>query len=109
MHIHDKHGHRHNVTFGAELRLDDHVVSHSLRTHNSLILKGFTIPHEVRRRQVGTILLHALERHYADKGVTHATITQHEDFDTAAQAFLVKNGYRVIGRRADKVLFHRVF
>lgn len=109
MHIYDKHGHRHSVTFGPQLLLDEHVVSHPLRTHNSLILKGFTIPHEVRRRQVGSILLHALERHYADKGVTHVTITQHEDFDTGAHAFLVKNGYRVHGRKADKILLHRVF
>ena len=109
MHINDIHGHRHRVTFGAQLMLDDHIVSHVLRTHNTLILKGFTIPHEVRRRQIGTILLHALERHYTTKSVTHITITQHDDFDAAAHTFLVKNGFIVRGKRADKYLVENVF
>jgi ribosomal protein S18 acetylase RimI-like enzyme len=109
MHIHDTHGHRYSVTFGSELLLDGHLVSHTLRTHNSLILHGFTIPHEVRRRKVGSVLLHALERHYELKGVTHVTINQREDFDEAAQNFLEKNGYHVDGKKANKILVDRRF
>jgi GNAT superfamily N-acetyltransferase len=104
MHIHDTHGHRHRIVFGSELTLDGHVVSHVLRTHNTLILKGFTIPHEVRRRKVGSVLLHAIERHYAERGVTRFTITQQEDFDIGARLFLEKNGYRVKSRSADRIL-----
>jgi GNAT superfamily N-acetyltransferase len=109
MNIYDKHGHRHRVTFGHEILIDEHVVSHALRTHNSLILKGFTVPKEIRRRGIGSILLHAIERHYGDHGVTHVTITQQHDFDEAARAFLAHNGYRVQDRRADRVLLERVF
>lgn len=109
MNIYDKHGHRHRVTFGSELLLDEHVVAHVLRTHNSLILKGFTVPHGLRRRGVGSVLLHALERHYALKGVRHVTITEREDFDLGARLFLEKNGYRVSGRKAERVLEHLHF
>jgi len=109
MNIYDKHGHRHRVTFGREILLGEHVVSHVLRTHNSLILKGFTVPHELRRRSIGSVLLHAIERHYSLKGVTHVTITQQHDFDTGAHVFLEKNGYRVHGHKADRILQHLQF
>ena len=109
MQIHDAHGHTYKVVFGSELLLDGHIVAHVIRTHNSLMLHGFTIPQPMRRRKIGSVLLHALERHYGLKGVTHVTIAQREDFDPAGTAFLQKSDYRVDGKKAEKVLYDRRF
>jgi hypothetical protein len=102
--IHDKHGHQHHVTLGSTVWLDRHLVTRTVRTHNTLILHGFTIPHEIRRRAIGSTLLHALERHYAPLGVVHIQIVAPRDVDPNTAHFFARNGYRQSAGKFDKHL-----
>ncbi len=102
MRIHDKHGSTYELVIGASIWLDKHVVGHALRTHNTVIMRGFTIPTGVRRRGVGSVLLDTIERHYRRHGVVHVKIVIPSCADEAHNAFFTARGYKRFGETFEK-------
>lgn len=106
MQISDTHGNKHQLLLGDSIWLDSHLVGRSLRTHNTLIVKGFTIPHEIRRKSVGSVILHTLERHSHTHGVVHMQVVLQDSHDAAYQSFFTKHGYTFRDGRFEKLLLH---
>ena len=104
MQITDTHGNKHQLILGDSVWLDSHLVGRCLRTHNTLILNGFVIPHEVRRRSVGSIVLHAIERHAHTHSVVHIQVVLTQPQDPAYHEFFTKHGYAFRIGKFEKLL-----
>ncbi len=106
MQITDIHGNKHQLVLGSAVWLDSHLVGRCLRTHNTLIINGFVIPHEIRRRSVGSVVLHAIERHAHKHSVVHMQIVLPQSQDVAYQEFFTKHGYKFVNGKFEKLLLH---
>jgi len=103
MQITDTHGNTHQLILGESIWLDSHQIGRSLRTHNTLIVNGFVIPHEIRRRSVGSVVLHVLERHAQKHGVTHIQVVLTHS-DPVYEQFFSKHGYMLRSGKFEKFL-----
>jgi len=106
MQLTDTHGNKHQLILSDSIWLDSHLIGRCLRTHNTLIVNGFVIPHEIRRRSVGSIVLHALERHAHRHSVAHIQVVLPHAQDSAYHEFFTKHGYALTNGKFEKLLLH---
>ncbi len=93
MHITDRTGMHYSLGITDKITVDHHLVSRLTKYGNSLTLHGFTIPSDMQGKGVGTQIVHQLERHAKQRGVTDLRVHLTEKDCAVHHAFWSKLGF----------------